>query len=1621
MKDKITQIHNDYFSNYRKTTQYPFEGNVKNEFKRREQYKGRELFELLQNIDDAWAKCEKKEGECVASIRLDGNVLIISNNGAPFTVESLQRLCQGEVSEKTKEYIGNKGIGFRSVLNWTDDIEIYSGDLADPDNYISVKFSREHADHNLQRLLNDISEEVRRHIEDQIESLEKKGIKALYPLLNSPVWIEPKKKEFVTEIRLSIRDEEVRENILRDIRDFDENVIIFLPYISRILFNVTGDDDFHREIKKEFENEGKIVRIESGEKMRRFYFASATQKLPFKYEESDIIKLGVAIPIEYKEGMNYPLYTFFPLKDIESPFEALLNATFCVTDNRNAFEMDTDLKKLTNRTVMQRLIEFYAETVVKTIERDDRLKFLTPARGKIKSNLTFDSALFHFNDPIVFRGDTEKLYSHENYVRLLRDYEVFYSIEGKYLKPSDEKLIILQEASKFFQGKEFEDLVHLSGREYTFGMMLQTNSKYEESLLLEAINSATERWEPSERAEVFKWWNDRRYLSLPRLLRKRNPKDGEDEFITDQKIPVFLSGSITKIPEWAKITLLNKDDEENLLNQYLEQIGDSDKKKRDLQTLIKANKEIINIREQSSRADLISPVNDSVPSDGYNEAMEFLEWLFDVWKDDHGQFKEKVKSIDYNLPTTEKKVRNTKTSQIYVGDPEINKVGSRIFGLLHKYKAVDISGLRLKESGKDIGSFLSDIGVRRLPEIKLVQTPRLRLNEIKNVEILDYIKSYHSKNFSETGAYELKMHVLEDLSKILSILPTPLVLQWLQADNRLKNLVESKFEPDGTWAGYYPDKQRKAYTYLRNDEKTLSFIRYLFMNTPWIDLPEGRKKPVEVLLPRKNYEGFDTLGISYIPDALLNEWATAIGESQYYVRQLLLKTGVMERFTDMEAPMFYTLLLKISGLENEEAIRNSYKVSKAIYKDIIDAGLEERGNNFYRDCIEKKDFKERFGKVLAKDYTGNKSYRPVREVKFSSSAMLQPKGTWLIDVPPRSGKKEMFKEILGVEEPEKDLLALSYNISETDKAFQHDFKDFLAYFLCYYTGSLQSLLWSLNVRLVKELTIGGNEEIMPELYSPVKDTNSHWVIFAGDKKDYKDLDRGKLALAITQIIYVVLNFPSKDIQKEVELLFNYDRQHRKEWAQRELDNPDEVASNRNKLRNSAEIREQIRKRLIEKGFDQKALEINQRIDWGNQDNATIQALMVELLKLTGIDPEELQEITGTPLSFREYNLDRIARIVRDNTLKVENLIYSYLLENKAQRPKLRHLWAEFTPENYKGKFTPREIDSNPFLKVESIVEDFLNEKGIPETDSIETLDFERIYEENLHKIKEEFGAGILNDFTSHWRLYFPDEMQNVKEELDRIKNETEVIEEEGTDEDPDIEEVYKRSSLTNELKCSKPSVSTNPGGGGKVSQKRKHREERENATQGEMAERLVLKYLGEKKLKEAVDFLGERYEVKWVSGNALNSVKENSAKWRRDKNAADNLGYDIKVVSADGTKAMYIEVKSSSGRECRFVMSDNEYAKMVALNGHDHSRYRIVFVSDLNLKDPNSSPLVTLIDEDVTDENIFLRVSNEYTFHYKGVNILSETSGADFGLLEEFSSQNHSDKDRSQIPDQESD
>jgi len=205
-----------------------------------ESYKTRSFIELIQNADDANSKAFG-----IYSIK---DMLIVANDGRPFTVDDIEALCRSGTSNKNRGSgtIGYRGIGFKSVINLARSIYIFS------DNY-RFCFDKEKTRRLLPKLIdvplirvphpyNETHDLLT--ITPQLEKLEARhGFTTFFIFTNID-------KRIVTQ----------------ELQEFDRNSLLFLNNICQVSCQV-GNIQRSISIVKKHRKEQQIVEIQEGSNM----------------------------------------------------------------------------------------------------------------------------------------------------------------------------------------------------------------------------------------------------------------------------------------------------------------------------------------------------------------------------------------------------------------------------------------------------------------------------------------------------------------------------------------------------------------------------------------------------------------------------------------------------------------------------------------------------------------------------------------------------------------------------------------------------------------------------------------------------------------------------------------------------------------------------------------------------------------------------------------------------------------------------------------------------------------------------------------------------------------------------------------------------------------------------------------------------------------------------------------------------------------------------------------------------------------------------------------------------------------------------------------------------------
>lgn len=370
------------------------------------EYNGRQILEMLQNADD-----EESDAVLISLDEVNG-ILTIANRGAPFTVEGFESLMLANLSSKTKpRYIGNKGLGFRSIVYWAHRITIDSGT-------VSVTFSEAFARQTFERLFDSVARARIRQERD----LGPETVPVAF--LAVPEFGDRTGGGWTTKISVHYRPGFL-DGIREQLAGLQAECLLFLKHIGSITVVLDGKE---RRFEKAIA--GDIVTI-NGE---AWTIRPRECPLPPGYQNSDRAEqewysLKLALSDGLKKGAP-TLYTFFPTK-VNIDFPMVIHGTFDLDSSRNQL-----VQSDRNRFLLTELVDLIMDTArsLRGQENDP----WAPVR------------LLRYRDSNPVLGELD---FYRQIAQGMRDLEIFPCVDGTYRRASE----------VYYLGDAFSRLVVLAG------------------------------------------------------------------------------------------------------------------------------------------------------------------------------------------------------------------------------------------------------------------------------------------------------------------------------------------------------------------------------------------------------------------------------------------------------------------------------------------------------------------------------------------------------------------------------------------------------------------------------------------------------------------------------------------------------------------------------------------------------------------------------------------------------------------------------------------------------------------------------------------------------------------------------------------------------------------------------------------------------------------------------------------------------------------------------------------------------------------------------------------------------------------------------------------------------
>ena len=308
---------------------------------------GRPLIELIQNADDAMNQTSDSDNNRIKII-LQNDRLLVANYGTPFTPEGVEAICNLDRSPKKDRRItiGNKGIGFKSVLSWSMKPTIYS-------TTFEFTFDRKKS-----------AEEITQALKEDYQTEH-------VPLMRLPFnpWYRDDLAEqlhqdrFVTVIILPLKNKAAAKSILGELDNFDPLTLLFLNSVSHLLI-VT--DDFERQYHIFREKSQTRIKVDGGKPECYKIFRNGkkipepiSSTLPEDCRDLTHGAISIAIPETPLEGY-YQLFSHFPTSE-RCPFKFFIHGDFILDAGRKHLRVDADSY---NKWVIKEIAYLFANKVL---------------------------------------------------------------------------------------------------------------------------------------------------------------------------------------------------------------------------------------------------------------------------------------------------------------------------------------------------------------------------------------------------------------------------------------------------------------------------------------------------------------------------------------------------------------------------------------------------------------------------------------------------------------------------------------------------------------------------------------------------------------------------------------------------------------------------------------------------------------------------------------------------------------------------------------------------------------------------------------------------------------------------------------------------------------------------------------------------------------------------------------------------------------------------------------------------------------------------------------------------------------------------------------------------------
>ncbi len=1447
------------------------------------EYNGRQILELLQNADDT------ESPEVLIRYSPKENKLTIANKGESFSIGGIESLMMANLSPKTKKtFIGNKGLGFRSILNWADKIVIHT-------NGCLVEFSPKIAEEEFLHLAASKPE-----ISTIVFNRGLTNTAVPFPILSIPrvTTAENIDPYWTTVIEIDFK-KEFEPKIKEQLLECREEILLFLNNIKKISIEGLAGEGIQYEREKVtdgvltyIEIKDKVWRVETKEDLLPPHLQDPNK------QEKESYNITVAFQDDLSDAY-YKLFNFFPAK-LSIHLPCIIHATFELNSSRD-YLIESDK----NKFILQQLVTLLKECALKMAKETEGKAEWRPFRMILPIKTETDSKLI---------GDF-----YASLKTLHNELKVIPCVDGSYARLSQIKyygktfseFIIRRNLSKYLPFLLYPEQKNITE---SFPLSFKPYPQKEFLPIINELSSAIV--DIADRAELITLilddgFNRNRTDKLPLLL---NDKGKVIESRNVAFTPAIQSEGVFNRPDFVNIDVIDRTLYETLIIRNRPKFDKSEPD--DSREVAKLFRTFVNIQPYDSQnviTKIITSTEEKIDTLDAEAAKVVVVQMVNSLFKNFISLKKREETFSKFCPLISGtgEIKNSHSLFLSSSFPT-GKITEQLYeGVLNSEDYVaNVETYELhNEDSIQVEMFFIWLGVNRYAQLN-DKTIKKWKNEpdpyIENYVFSKIAKPTHITTIEfkglEIGLMNVTLEKLSNEKLLFLALKEEHIFRALELNNTDKLSIQ--YNGNVT---FIPEKP--------------SYISYQLSLL---------KRFNSYLIESNEIPFINAVNINY-EDPILKQFG--LRESQ--VNDVLIKLGAQESFVDLETSKVYELIKTCGDLEAEP------KYARKLYLLALEHFKVKNENGGLKSKIQP-------GTKLLATRKGAKKYISIddEDIYYSDNSTLPElitRDLWMFDFPKRSGGRQVpnyfsvktFKHLkVGIIEESKikhpeagnfngwfnqiKPLVLTYRITSLKKPQEK--KDAANALKRCIVSLVSEVRYSVNNGEVRKLGIdeflvSGNEfiicadslkrlnhfkdspkfcgvfaEIMCILFEVNEAKNNYISVFKDGFEFSKELIKGDFLEEYMNEAYELLGLSVFEVEfwKAVCKLKTI------EWQE------------------SVTEKQQLG-RFLNDSLHFNLPENYDKVDFEKFANKESIEFLGELRRILGITLNLLSEHNQLFNGVKSWHISQMLDVSRDIASQYANTIWLQLNPLTASEQKL-YLGKinEFKGWLHKMQWSdtdlpPMEIELNYTSILAKMVSDTF---GLELNDKSEPIEIHPDYVE-LTKQHDDFEKSLSDEQKS--LLYFAGNIEVIKGFI----HDAEVSELAETDEGEDDETLLPivEGKLSGKIPAATSARQGKKQGGGVVDP----RSERAKKKAGKKAEQKVRDSL----IKEH-----GRINVQWVSGNS------------NEAGADDTLGYDFRYRKQVGDPWDYLEVKSVSGTS--FIITNNE----VKTAFENKSKYHMALVKD---------------------------------------------------------------------------